>query len=89
MTPVVAVLHPGGSLSLPLDIGKYLDLSDSKQYQEARFPADKYSLQAEFRYMPPESGVPRTKYWTGAVSSNIVEVSFKSEFAAPLNDYPE
>lgn len=89
MTPFVAVLHPGGSLSLPLDIGKYLDSSDSKQYQEARFPAGKYSLQAEFRDMPPESGVPRTKYWTGTVSSNIVEVSFKSEFAALLDDYPE
>jgi hypothetical protein len=62
MTPFVAVLHPGESLALPLDIGKYLDLSDSKQYQEARFPAGKYSLQAELSYMPPESGVPRTKY---------------------------
>jgi hypothetical protein len=89
LTPFVAVLHPGESLSLPLDIGKYLDLSDSKRYQEARFPAGEYSLQAELRYVPPESGVPGTKYWTGTVSSNIVEVHFESEFAAPLDDYPQ
>jgi hypothetical protein len=89
MTPFVAVLHPGESLSLPLDIGKYLDLSDSKQYQMARFPAGKYSLQVELRYNPPESGVPRSKYWTGTVSSNIVEIHFESEFAAFLDDFPE
>lgn len=35
----VVVLHRGESLSLPLDIGKYVDLSDSKQYEGARFPA--------------------------------------------------
>jgi hypothetical protein len=89
MTPFVVVLHSDESLSFPLDIGKYLDLSDSKQYQVARFPAGNYSLQAELRYMPPESGVPRTKYWTGTVSSNIVKIHFESEFAAPLDDYPE
>jgi hypothetical protein len=89
MTAFVAVLHPGETLSLPLDIGKYLDLADSKGYADATFPAGKYSLQAELRYMPPESGVPRTKYWTGTVSSNIVEVHFESEFAAPLDDYPQ
>jgi hypothetical protein len=89
MTNFVAVLHPGESLSLPLDIGKYLDLSDSKQYQMARFPAGKYSLQAELRYNPPESGVPRTKLWTGTVGSNILEVHFESEFAALLDDFPE
>jgi hypothetical protein len=87
MTPFVAVLHPGESLSLPLDIGKFLDLSDSKQYADAKFPAGKYSLQAELRYMPPASGMPRTGNWTGTVSSNIVEVYFESEFAAPLDDY--
>jgi hypothetical protein len=90
MTPFVAVLHPDESLSFPLDIGKYLDLSDSKQYQGmARFPSGKYSLQAELRYMPRESGVPRSKYWIGTVSSNIVEVHFESEFAALLDDFPE
>ena len=87
VTPFVVVLHPGESLSLPLDIGKYLDLSDSKQYEEARFPAGKYSLQAELREMPSQSNEPTTKYWVGTVSSNILEVGFKSEFAAPLDDY--
>jgi len=88
MIPFVAVLHPGESLSLPLDIGKYLDLADSKGYADAKFPAGKYSLQAELRYMPPESNVARTGNWTGTIISNIVEVQFESEFAAPLDDYP-
>jgi len=43
----VVVLHGGESLSLPLDIGKYLDFPNSKQYDLARFPAGNYSLQAE------------------------------------------
>jgi hypothetical protein len=89
ITPFLAVLHPGESLSLPLDIGKYLDLSDSKQYEEARFPAGKYSLQAELRKLPSQSNVGTTKYWVGTVSSNILEVGFESEFAAPLDDYPQ
>jgi hypothetical protein len=88
MIPFVAVLHPGESLSLPLDIGKYLDLADSKGYADAKFPAGKYSLQAELRYLPPASVVQRTGDWTGTISSNIVEVHFESEFAAPLDDYP-
>jgi hypothetical protein len=89
MTPFVAVLGPGKSLSLPLDIGKYLDLSDSKQFVQARFPAGKYSLEAELTYMPPESAVPRYGNWTGSVTSNTVEVDFKSEFASLNSDYPE
>jgi hypothetical protein len=89
MTSFVAVLHPGESLSLPLDIGKYFDLSDSKQYQEARFPAGKYSLQAELSQMPSEWDAATKGHWTGRVSSNIVEVLFESEFSAPLDDYPQ
>jgi hypothetical protein len=89
LTPFVAILRPGESLPLPLNIGKYLDLSDSKQYEGARFPAGKYSLQAELREMPSQSNVARTKYWVGTVSSNILEVGFESEFAAPLDDYPQ
>jgi hypothetical protein len=88
MRPFVAVLHPGESLSLPLDIGKYLDLSNSRQYEEARFPAGKYSLQAELRKTPSQSNAEATR-WVGAVSSNILEVRFESEFAAPLDDYPK
>jgi hypothetical protein len=88
MTPFVAVLHPGESLSLPLDIGKYLDLSDSRQYEEARFSAGKYSLQAELRGTPSQSNAGTPK-WVGTVNSNILEVRFESEFAAPLDDYPK
>jgi hypothetical protein len=69
VTLFVAVLHPGESLSFPLDIGKYLDLSDSKQYDVARFPAGVYSLQAELRQMPSDRNV---KYWAGTVSSNAL-----------------
>ena len=75
--PFVVVLHRGESLSLPLDIGKYVDLTDAKQYVSARFPAGKYSLQAEL-----------TTVWTGTDSSNLVQVQFASEFSAPLDDYP-
>jgi hypothetical protein len=88
-TLFVAVLHPGQAISLPLDIGKYLDLSDSKQYAMARFPAGKYSLQAELTQSESYLGPTKIKYWAGAVSSNILEVRFESEFAAPLSDYPK
>lgn len=40
-------LRPGASFSLPLELGKYLDLSDSKEYESARFHAGTYSLRAE------------------------------------------
>ena len=50
----VVVLRGGESLTLPLDTGKYVDLSDSKQYVGARFPAGKYSLQAELATEPSE-----------------------------------
>jgi hypothetical protein len=86
VTLFVAVLHPGESLSFPLDIGKYLDLADSKQYDVARFPAGVYSLQVELRPIPSDGKV---KYWAGTLSSNALKVHFESEFAAPLDDYPE
>jgi hypothetical protein len=89
MHPFVAVLGPGKSLSLPLDLGKYFDLADSKQFVGATFPAGKYSMDAELTYMPPESAVLPIGNWTGTVSSNTVEVFFESEFAAPLSDGPE
>jgi hypothetical protein len=74
------------SLSLPLDIGKYVDLSDSKRYEGARFPAGKYSLQAELTTEPSE--IPQTlktkNIWTGRITSNSVQVQFASEFLTPL-----
>jgi hypothetical protein len=86
----VVALHRGESLSLPLDIGKYVDLSDSKQYASARFPAGSYSLQAE---LPAETSdtlksMLKTKnVWMGRAISNTVQTQFASEFAAPLDDY--
>jgi hypothetical protein len=88
----VVVLHRGESLSLPLDIGKYVDLSDSKQYDGARFPAGKYSLQAELTTEPseiPKSMLKTKNVWTGKATSNNVQVQFASEFLAPLDDYPQ
>jgi hypothetical protein len=78
-------------LSLPLDIGKYVDLSDSKQYAGSRFPAGNYSLQAE---LPTETSdilksMLKTKnVWMGRAISNTVQAQFASEFFAPLDDYP-
>lgn len=84
------VLHRGESLSLPLDIGKYVDLSDSKQYDSARFAAGKYSLQAELTMElsdTQKSTLKMTNVWTGRAVSNTVQVQFASEFSAPLDDY--
>ena len=86
------VLHRGESLSLPLDIGKYVDVSDSKQYDAARFSAGSYSLQAEFTREPsdaPSSRPKTTNVWTGKASSNILKIQFTSEFSAPLADYAQ
>lgn len=88
----VVVLHGGESLSLPLDIGKYLDLSNSKQYDEARFPAGNYSLQTELTGEASDilkSLAKTKKIWDGRASSNIVQVHFSSEFGALLDDYPK
>jgi hypothetical protein len=87
----VVVLHRGESLSLALDISKYVDLSDSEQYAGARFPAGNYSLQAE---LPTETfdilkSILKTKnVWMGRAISNNVQTQFASEFLAPLDDYP-
>jgi hypothetical protein len=71
--PFVISLHPGASVSIPLDLGKYLALSVSKGfYGMQKFHPGTYSLVAE---LPP---------WT----SNTLHVHFDSEFAAPLNDFP-
>jgi hypothetical protein len=86
----VVTLHGGESVSLPLEIGKYVDLSDSKQYDGARFPAGKYSLQAELTTEPseiPKSMLKTKIVWAGRVTSNIVQVQFASEFSAPMDDY--
>lgn len=40
----VVTLQPGASKSFQLDLDKYLDLSDSNKFREARFSAGTYSL---------------------------------------------
>jgi hypothetical protein len=83
--PFITVLHPGEPISLPLNLSMYLDLSDSKQYVEERFPAGTYSLQAKLTSteFPPNlwPSTP-TRAWEGTVRSNIVHVHFDKEFAA-------
>jgi hypothetical protein len=86
----IVVLHPGESVSLPLNVGKYVDLSDSKQYDAARFPAGNYSLEAELATAPsdvPKRMLKTTNVWVGKASSNTVQLQFNSEFSAPLADY--
>jgi len=86
----VVDLHPGESVTLPLDIGKYVDLSDSKQHDAARFPAGNYVLQVELTIEPSElfSYLKNKTIWTGKITSNTVPVHFASEFMAPMDDYP-
>jgi hypothetical protein len=86
----VVGLHGGESITLPLDISKYVDLSDSKQYVGARFPAGDYSLQAELSTEPSEitPDLRTRNVWTGKIISNNVPVQFASEFFAPMDDYP-
>jgi hypothetical protein len=86
----VVVLHGGESITLPLDIDKYADLSDSKQYDGARLPAGNYSLQAELATEPSEipPNLKTKNVWTRRITSNSVRVQFTSEFIAPTDDYP-
>ena len=86
----VVVLHGGESITLPLDISKYVDLSDSKQYVGARFPAGNYSLQAELSTESSEitPDLRERNVWAGRIISNNVPAQFPSEFLAPMDDYP-
>jgi hypothetical protein len=79
-------LNPGESITLPLDLTKYLDLSNSKQYDQAHFHAGTYSLRMELtgppiRYVDGLSTPPGVSI--GAVTSNVLQVHFDKEFAAP------
>jgi hypothetical protein len=74
MTSFTVPLPPGVSLSIPLDLGKYVDLSDSKDYEGKHLSAGTYSLQAE---LPAENTV-----------SNTIQVRFDTEVGVPLDDYP-
>jgi hypothetical protein len=86
LLPFITVLHPGEPISLPLNLGMYLDLSDSKEYDEERLPAGTYSLQAELtstEFPPnlwPSTPPIRARAWLGTVRSNVVHVHFDKEF---------
>jgi hypothetical protein len=87
IVPFTAVLHGRESLSLPLHLGEYFDLSDSKEYEQKRFAAGTYILQAELTVVSPPT-VDAVKAWTGKVTSNAVTVRFDSEFAGPFDYHP-
>jgi len=92
-------LHPGETNSMPLSLGKYLDLSDSQQYGVFRFHAGTYSLQVELSgtdnwlvLIPKTSPLYSTfkaTVWTGTVKSNILQIHFDSEFVALFGDLPK
>jgi hypothetical protein len=84
-------LKSGEAITLPLDLAKYFDLSNSKQYDQAHFHAGTYSLQLELKG-PMRSVDGRSTpqgVWVGTVTSNILQVHFDKEFAAPVSDLPE
>jgi hypothetical protein len=85
-------LNPGESITLPLELSKYLDLSNSKQYDQAHFHAGTYVLQIELtgppiRYVDRRPTPPGV--WVGTVTSNILQVHFDKEFAAAVSDLPK
>jgi hypothetical protein len=84
----IVTLRPHESVALPLDISKYFDLKNLKQYEGARFPAGSYLVEAHFT--SSSDPIPNVKsHWFGTVKSNIVPVQFHSIFSAPLDDYPD
>jgi len=85
--PKLVMLHPGESVSMPLFIGKYVDLSDSKvpgTDRMYRYPPGVYSLQAELtnsiRNVLPHAN------WTGTLQSNSLPIHFESEFSPLLGN---
>jgi hypothetical protein len=94
--PFVAVLPHDGSISLPLDLDKYFDLSDSKKYDEARFHPGIYSLEADLTNgappvrpgAAPSVDQSMVRDWVGTVRSNTLKIRFEREFAAPVADNP-
>jgi hypothetical protein len=85
-------LKPGESVTLLLDLTKYLDLSNSKQYEQAHFHAGTYLLQMELtgppiRYVDGRPTPPGV--WVGTVTSNVLQIHFDKEFAAPVSDLPK
>jgi hypothetical protein len=82
-------LNPGESITLPLDLTKYLDLSNTKHYDQAHFHAGTYAMQMELtgppiRYVDGRPTPPGV--WVGTVTSNILQVHFDKEFAAAVSD---
>jgi hypothetical protein len=85
-------LNPGESITLPLDLTKYLDLSNSKQYDQAHFHAGTYTLQMELSGPPIQYEDRRPTppgVWVGTLTSNILQVHFDKEFAAAVSDLPK
>jgi hypothetical protein len=94
LDPFEITLKSGEAITLPLDLTKYLDLSNSKQYDQAHFHAGTYSLQMELKGWPRPmwsvDGSPTPQgFWIGTVTSNNLQVHFDKEFAALVSDFPK
>src|ERR1700688_1463844 len=84
-------LKPGEPITLPLHLTKFLALSNSKQYDQAHLHAGTYSLQMELTGPPIRHAEGRPTppgVLVGTVTSNILQVHFDKEFAAPVSDLP-
>jgi hypothetical protein len=78
----IVTLRPHQSIALPLDLSKYVDLTDAKQFEMTRFPAGPYSLEAEFTNVWESPLQDKKTTWLGTVKSNTIQIQFASEFAA-------
>jgi hypothetical protein len=85
-------LKPGQSLTLPLDLTKYLDFSNSRQYKQVHFHAGAYRLQVDLTGPPiryVDGRATPQDVWVGTVMSNVLKIHFVKEFAAPVSDLPK
>jgi hypothetical protein len=85
----VVLLHAHESIALPLDLSKYFDFKDSKQYDGARLPGGMYAVEAEFSGVANPKAQPEKITWAGTLKSNPIQIRFNSEFASLLDDYPK
>ena len=76
ITPFNVTLPPRVAIVIPLDLGKYFDWSDSKEYEGSHIPPGKYSLQAELTQIGP------------IAVSNTLDFNLDHEVGVPLDDYP-
>jgi hypothetical protein len=85
----VVQLDAHESISLPLDLSKYFDFADSKQYESGRLAAGTYTVEAEFAAIAQPKHLPEKITWAGTLKSDAIQIQFNSEFSSLLDDYPK